>query len=364
MSFIMFRTSYGVHKMKKISKYTYLSFAIASILTFALLSAFPKFDTQELLKGIATGLSFFLVYYFLDRWLLKALSIKTIANIFLSLLLGIFFAEALKTFIEHLAPENENVLSPYFQAGIYLFTTFLTLITLLRTSGKTYIQLPFVKLSSLGSQEHSLILDQSALKDSRLIDLLESGIIKQHIFVPIFIQKNLQEQNSESSKKALQSIEKIQENHQNWGISFSEPDLSFSSDKCYNEKLRKAISLLQANLMTSDSDIEIFHLPPGRKVVSLQMLSTILKPVINSAEHLSIMVQRVGKEAGQGVGYLEDGTMVVINGGGEFVGEEVETRIISTKHSSTGRIIFCNLNKPTFSQGRKKSSESRVFAEV
>ncbi len=349
--------------MKKISKSTFLSLGAASALIFALLSISPEFSIQKLFIGIFTGAAFFSVYYILDKLLLKALSIKIIANVFLSLLLGIFLAEALKTFIDRLAPGNQIILNPYFQAGIYLFTTFTSLITLLRISGKTYIQLPFVKLSSLNTQERCLILDRSVLSDSRLLGLLESGIIKQHLFIPTFIQKKILLSDNEEAKRALICIEKIQENHHTWGLSLSEPELSFSSDQYYNEKLRKSIRLLQADLLVKDNDIEILHLPPGVKVISLQMLSTVLKPVINTAEHLNIMIQRLGKEPGQGVGYLEDGTMVVINGAAEFIGEEVETRIISTKHSSTGRIIFCNLSKPGL-QPTKKEQDHKVFAEV
>ena len=57
---------------------------------------------------------------------------------------------------------------------------------------------------------------------------------------------------------------------------------------------------------------------------------------------LTIKIQRLGKEPKQGVGYLEDGTMVVVNGGGEFLGETIRTQVLSQKYSSSGKIIFCN----------------------
>ena len=59
-------------------------------------------------------------------------------------------------------------------------------------------------------------------------------------------------------------------------------------------------------------------------------------------EHIKIKIQRYGKEPRQGVGYLEDGTMVVINGGGSFIGELIDTQVLSVKHTSSGRMIFCN----------------------
>ena len=67
------------------------------------------------------------------------------------------------------------------------------------------------------------------------------------------------------------------------------------------------------------------------------------KPLMQAGEPLKIKVQRYGKEPRQGVGYLDDGTMVVINGGGDYIGDLIETLVLSVKHTSSGRMIFCNV---------------------
>ena len=69
----------------------------------------------------------------------------------------------------------------------------------------------------------------------------------------------------------------------------------------------------------------------------------VMKPLKPSGEAVVIKVQRPGKEMDQGVGYLDDGTMVVINGGRDFIGQTVETSLISVKHTSAGRILFCGI---------------------
>ena len=63
---------------------------------------------------------------------------------------------------------------------------------------------------------------------------------------------------------------------------------------------------------------------------------------MQTGEILKIKIQRYGKEPNQGVGYLEDGTMVVVNGGGDFIGQCIEVQVLSVKHTASGRIIFCN----------------------
>lgn len=92
------------------------------------------------------------------------------------------------------------------------------------------------------------------------------------------------------------------------------------------------------------SDISKVQLPSieGITVVNMHALSNALKPLMQAGEPIKIKVQRVGKEPKQGVGYLEDGTMVVINGGGDFIGETIDAKVLSVKHTSSGRMIFCN----------------------
>ena len=80
----------------------------------------------------------------------------------------------------------------------------------------------------------------------------------------------------------------------------------------------------------------------GIKVVNLHTLSNALKPLMQAGEFIKIKIQRYGKEHRQGVGYLEDGTMVVVNGGGKYIGETIDAQVLSVKHTSSGRMVFCN----------------------
>jgi uncharacterized protein YacL len=102
----------------------------------------------------------------------------------------------------------------------------------------------------------------------------------------------------------------------------------------------------------------------GIKIINIHMLSNALKPLTQSGEFLSIKIQRYGKEPRQGVGYLEDGTMVVVNGGAEYIGETIKCQVLSVKHTSSGRMIFCNApDMPLTPMGNDKNDLiSREFA--
>lgn len=83
----------------------------------------------------------------------------------------------------------------------------------------------------------------------------------------------------------------------------------------------------------------------GVRIINLHHLSNLLQPLMPRGELLKIKIQRYGKETGQGVGYLDDGAMVVVNGGGDFIGEAIQARILSIKHTTSGRMIFCNVEE-------------------
>ena len=100
--------------------------------------------------------------------------------------------------------------------------------------------------------------------------------------------------------------------------------------------------MLDANVLTLDiSQIRRAEVE-DIVIIKLQALCCALKPLTQSGETINIKIQRYGKEARQGVGYLEDGTMVVVNGGAEYIGESVKAQVLSVKHTSSGRMIFCN----------------------
>jgi uncharacterized protein YacL len=99
---------------------------------------------------------------------------------------------------------------------------------------------------------------------------------------------------------------------------------------------------MNANILTADiSKIQQSELEE-LKVININLLSQALKPLTTAGEHIHIKIQRFGKEPRQGVGYLDDGTMVVVNGGAEYIGKTIKVIVLSIKPTSSGRMIFCN----------------------
>ena len=167
------------------------------------------------------------------------------------------------------------------------------------------------------------------------------------MIIPRFLLNELHEQEKDhdediknKARHALSTLHKLETLDQ---LNLQYHDLDFPEEKEITNKISRLGRLLDADVLTADScglqDAAI----AGVRLINLHHLSNALKPLMQRGEFLNIKVQRGGKEERQGVGYLEDGTMVVINGGGDYIGETVKSRVLSVKHSSTGRMIFCNV---------------------
>jgi uncharacterized protein YacL len=99
---------------------------------------------------------------------------------------------------------------------------------------------------------------------------------------------------------------------------------------------------LGANLFTADLNRVQQAQYDGLRVINIHSLSNALKPLTQNGELISIKIQRYGKEPLQGVGYLDDGTMVVVNGASKDLDKTIRAQVLSVKHTSSGRMVFCN----------------------
>lgn len=242
--------------------------------------------------------------------------------------------------------------------ALFLFGTYLGTIMTLRSSDELYVSLPFVKFSPTGLKKKDLLIDSSVIGDARIIDLCNTGILDQHLVVPRFVIKELyaQIESAEDNVKAkirrnLETLKKMEE-LPDLGLKYNDTD--FPEVKDVQAKIVRLARLIDANILTADiSRVEMSSIE-GVRVINIHSLSNALKPLMETGEYISIKVQRYGKEPRQGVGYLEDGTMVVINGGGNFIGQTIDAQVLSVKHTSSGRMIFCNAVDADLEEGSEE----------
>lgn len=232
---------------------------------------------------------------------------------------------------------------------ILMTCSYFGMVMTLRSSEELSLSIPFVQFKEMNHKKKDILIDGSVLVDSRIIDLTASGLLDHHLILPRFIVKELyalSETGDEIVKtKARRSLEIVKKLEGMPLLEMRYIDTDFPEIKDPMSKLIRLARFCDSHILTSDMSRVQQSSIEGIRIINLNLLSNALKPLTQSGEFLNIKIQRYGKEPRQGVGYLEDGTMVVVNGGAEFIGESIRAQVLSVKHTSSGRMIFCNASE-------------------
>ena len=333
-----------------------IAFARAFFILFSTLlitvysaAAFGGLTVVNLFNGLFLGLAFALLLVGADT-LFKRYNLRSFNSVALGLFFGYLMGMALflitETVLEIAQLAVEQSIMDFVKVSLFLFATYIGMSMTVRASEEIYVSVPFVKFKPSSQKQKDILLDSSILADPRMIDLASSGLLDRHLVVSRFVVKELYASLEDSdenvrnrSRRSLDVLKKL-EAIPALDLRFQETDFPEIEDSM--EKLIKLARLIDANVLTADVNRIQTALVEGVRIVNIHSLSNSLKPIMQAGEQIKIKVQRYGKEAKQGVGYLEDGTMVVINGGGDFIGEVILTQVLSVKHTSSGRMIFCN----------------------
>ena len=195
------------------------------------------------------------------------------------------------------------------------------------------------------------LLDTSVIIDGRIADLCETGFIEGKFIIPQFILQELQHisDSTDSLKRArgrrgLDILNHIQKNH-DVVVEIIEDD--FPHIKEVDAKVVELGKKLGAKILTNDLNLNKVAELQGVRVLNINELSNALKPVVLPGEMMRVFVLKEGKEAGQGVAYLDDGTMVVVDNARRCIGKNIDVVVTSVLQTSAGRMIFTRLLEET-----------------
>lgn len=276
----------------------------------------------------------------------KRISIRQLNTVALGIFFGALFGYALTFAVaQALSLMGAGPLAAVSTALIYLLALYLGVSITLQSENDLHLAIPLIRLDPTTQKKRDILLDLSILQDVRIIDFAQSGLLDQLVIIPRFLVRQLQETAEDADEKifikAKKTLEVINRLEMLPSLKLRYTDAHFG-DKDGSMKMIQLARMLGADLLTADiSRIEQASIE-GVRIINIHSLSNALKPLTNTGEVLTIKVQRYGKEPRQGVGYLDDGTMVVINGGADYIGETIKTHVLSVKHTSSGRMIFCN----------------------
>lgn len=194
-----------------------------------------------------------------------------------------------------------------------------------------------------GFEEHK-ILDTSVIIDGRIADICKTGFIEGTLVIPEFVLEELQHIADSSDllkrnrgRRGLDILNKIQK-ELDVHVLIYEGD--FEEHTEVDSKLVKLAKLLSGKVVTNDFNLNKVCELQGVSVLNINDLANAVKPVVLPGEEIVVQVIKDGKEHGQGVAYLDDGTMIVVEGGREYIGHTMEVLVTSVLQTSAGRMIF------------------------
>jgi len=302
-------------------------------------------------KGSFSGLVIALVVILIDR-LLKGFSLRAFSSATFGLVLGCVMAWLVREsgmFI-YAEPKVQWIINMI----TYLSFGYLGMMLALRSNKDEFsLIIPYVKFMRQDNPEFNLTLDSSAIIDGRICEIFKLGIIDGAIFIPRFIIRELQTLadsgdaiKRERGRRGLDIVKELQSNSK-LNITITESD--YPDEPNVDEKLLRAAKILSAKIVTTDYNLEKVALIQKITVLNVNELSRALKPSLVPGDFIYIHIVKEGKDHGQAVGYLPDGTMIVVNNAFKHIGESVEAKVIGSLQTSAGRLIFAdlkNINTP------------------
>ncbi len=232
--------------------------------------------------------------------------------------------------------------------ALIVMFVYLGIAFLYQTRDKFRVVIPFVEFRREEKGARPVLLDTSVLVDGRVAEVLNTGIIDGPIVVPHIVLQELHRLADSEDKLrrdrgrlGMRMLDQIQGNAR---LEVRIQRLSIDGDqRPVDERLVEIARKLGARIATNDYNLNRVATLEGLEIINLNELANALKPVVLPDEHLTVKLLRPGEQTGQGVGYLDDGTMIVVENSSEMLGEEVEIVVTNTITRETGRIIFGRL---------------------
>ena len=199
------------------------------------------------------------------------------------------------------------------------------------------------------SDRNVRILDTSVIIEGRIADICDSGFIEGELMVPRFVLNELQlvADSSDSMKRlrGRRGLDVLNHLQKSPNVNINIVDQDFPKIKGVDGKLVALAKQLNAKLLTNDYNLNKVAELQGIRVLNINELANAMKPVVLPGEQMTVKIVREGKEAGQGVAYLDDGTMIIVDHAQKLVNVTVKVVVTSVLQTTAGRMIFSELKE-------------------
>jgi len=318
-------------------------------ITGSMIIGYQSLAMQGLMAGL-TGMLFGLIAALLMIFLeagLRKVSVSGLSSAVFGLILGLIMSKLVGDAFS-LAPIEPETLATI-RVTLTLIFCYLGMVMAVRGKDEFNIIIPYVRLRRQDQGSDVTVLDTSVIIDGRIVDILKTRFLGGKIIIPRFVLKELQQIadstdpiKRQRGRRGLEMLHTIQKEA---GVDIALHEEDFPETKEVDAKLVRLAKLMEAKILTVDFNLNRVATIQGVRVLNINELSNALKTVVFPGEEMRIKLLKEGKEHNQAVGYLEDGTMVVVEDARRLIGQEVKTVVTSVLQTQAGRMIFTKLEK-------------------
>jgi uncharacterized protein YacL len=300
----------------------------------------------NLWPGLVLGMVLGLVVVLIDR-LLKGVSLRLFSSATFGLLLGLIFANLLMA-SEVLRYQSETM-QWSMRLIVYAVFGYLGMMLAMRSSRDEFsLIIPYVRFARETTQHEPLVVDTNIIIDGRIADLCATGFVSRSLIVPRFILDELQlladsrePTKRERGRRGLEILNQLQRSRE---VELTIHDSTGEDvDVATDARLVRIAKVLKARLLTNDHALAQVARLQRVAVLNLADLSRALRPTVVAGDEIDLHLVKEGREPHQAVGYLPDGTMIVVNHARAHVGKTRTVVVASALQTAAGRLIFAEL---------------------
>lgn len=293
----------------------------------------------------------------LDVWI-KEKRIDLISSVYFGLLVGLLLTYIIDLALTPLFGMEDPTSTLVSRKSLVvsfigLVVCYLCISLLWQTRDDFRFVIPYVEFSKDLRGGKPYILDTSVVIDGRIADIVETGVIDNQLIMPRFVLAELQSIADSSDKlrrsrgrRGLDVLNRLR-NNEAVDLQIYDRELPEMQDQPVDMKLLLLANHLEGKVVTGDFNLNKVAKLQNVQVINLNDIANALKPIYLPGELINTRIVKAGEGAGQGVGYLEDGTMIVVENGKSHINDTVNVLVTSTLQTSAGRMIFAKLDADT-----------------
>ena len=311
-------------------------------------------DSNTALIGLGIGFAVSITIILVERGL-RRISVRGLSSAVFGLIFGLLAAKLLTDAVMLLPVDEATARTT--RVIFSLILCYLGMIVAIRGRDEFNLIIPYVKFTRHDQVQQNILLDTSVIIDGRIIDLCQTKFVEGRLVIPRFVLKELQQIADSSDalkrnrgRRGLDILNKIQKLDR---VVVKIHDEDFPEITEVDAKLVKMAKVLDGKVFTNEYNLNKVAELEGVTVLNINELSNALKPVVLPGEIMEVKIVKEGKEFNQGIAYLDDGTMVVVEEARRLIGQTLPITVTSVLQTSAGRMIF-GKNESNGSSGANK----------